>query len=161
MSIPFAKNRGHRLPVGARTRSRRSRRAGRNPVAALARTSSSSTDVAVRLQLTLEHRPVALDQACVGLTDRVERLFAGLPGRGLAERLERAREARVHDRDEELLLRAEEPEEVRLGDTGRAGDRVGRGAVQACVGRTRASAASSTASRRTAAVCLVAVAIVE
>ena len=41
-------------------------------------------------------------------------------------------------REEELLLRVEQAEEVRLRDAGVAGDRVGRGAVQAVLGELAA-----------------------
>ncbi len=48
----------------------------------------------------------------------------------LAKSLERVVECPLHGRHEELLLGAEEPEDIRLRDTDIAGDQVCRGAVQ-------------------------------
>ena len=50
------------------------------------------------------------------------------------EHLERLAEAPADGGDEELLLRAEEPEEVGLGDAGAAGDVLRRRALEAALG---------------------------
>ena len=64
----------------------------------------------------------------------MQRLLAPLAlGRAL-EDLERLAEAARDDGDEELLLRPEEPEDVRLRDARPAGDLVGRGAVEPALG---------------------------
>ena len=64
----------------------------------------------------------------------MERLLAALAlGRPL-ERLERLAEAAGDGRLEELLLRAEEAEHVRLRDAGASRDLLGRRAVQAALG---------------------------
>ena len=55
---------------------------------------------------------------------------AALALRRPLEELERLAEAAGDDRREELLLRAEEPEHVRLRDPGPPGDVLGRGAVE-------------------------------
>ena len=66
--------------------------------------------------------------------DGQERLLAGQPFRGRAERLVRVGEAALGRGDVELLLGAEEAEQVRLRDAGLAGDDVGRGALEAALG---------------------------
>src|SRR5581483_8708904 len=53
------------------------------------------------------------------------------------EALERLAEAAGDDGGEELLLRAEQAEDVRLRDAGPAGDLVGRGAAEACLRKHR------------------------
>ena len=60
-----------------------------------------------------------------------------LPSAARWNDLERLAEAARDDGDEELLLRPEEPEDVRLRDAGPPGDLLGRGAVQARARRTR------------------------
>src|SRR5207342_3050463 len=85
--------------------------------------------VGVGLHLRAQARPV-LEQPAVGLADRLQRLLAALAGRGLLEDLERLPQAAAHALEVELLLRAEQAEEIRLGDTGLARDLVGRRAVK-------------------------------
>ena len=85
----------------------------------------------VRLHLAAEPVRVRADQLAVGLAHRAQRLLAGLALGRLLEGLARLGEAALDRRDEELLLRAEEAEEVRLRDAGLAGDLVGRGAGEA------------------------------
>ena len=67
----------------------------------------------------------------VGVAHRPQRLLAAQVAGGVAEELERLLHAALDGRDEELLLRPEEPEEVRLRDAGRRGDVLGRRAVEA------------------------------
>ena len=54
-----------------------------------------------------------------------------LPGRGVREHLVQMLDRPLRGRQVELLLRPEEPEQVRLRDAGCAGDVLGRGAVEA------------------------------
>src|SRR4029453_19452498 len=65
---------------------------------------------------------------------RLECLRPTLALRGLLERLERLAEAARDDADEELLLRPEEPEDVRLRDACPGRDDLGRGSVQPVLG---------------------------
>src|SRR5712691_1470741 len=89
-----------------------------------------------RVGLHLTPQPVRVldDHPRIGLADRVERLLPGEPGGGFAEHLERLLEAALARRDEELLLRPEEPEQVRLRDPDAPGDGVGRRAGEAVLG---------------------------
>src|SRR5438046_2391065 len=64
----------------------------------------------VGLELHAELRPI-LDELPVGKPDCLEGLLAPLAFGGTHERLDGEPEAAVHSSDEELLLRAEEPEE--------------------------------------------------
>src|SRR5262249_45351052 len=73
------------------------------------------------------------EQTGIGARDRLERLVALLALGRLPERLERDLRAAVDGRDEQILLRSEQPEEVRLRDAGATGDGVGRRAVEALV----------------------------
>ena len=73
----------------------------------------------VRLELALEHRMVFLDGNGICFADCMQRVGAGLTGSRRTKRLECAREAVVDHGDEELLLRAEEAEEVGLRDAAR------------------------------------------
>ena len=79
-------------------------------------------------------------RALARLTDRRRRavlvlsvvvLFAAGAYGGPVERVADLRVGAVHAGEEQLLLGAEEPEQVGLGDAGLARDRLGRGAVQA------------------------------
>src|SRR5947207_263248 len=83
--------------------------------------------VAGRVGLHLELEPLALGQQPldVGIPHRIERLLAALALRRPLEHLERLAEAAGDDRLEELLLRPEEPEDVRLGDARAACDALG------------------------------------
>src|SRR5438094_3491695 len=85
--------------------------------------------VGVRLHLGAEAGAV-VEQLDVRLADRVEGFLAALAGGGFLEELERLAQAAPDDLDVELLLRAEEAEEVRLRDAGPPRDRVGRRAVE-------------------------------
>src|SRR5438067_5458581 len=85
--------------------------------------------VGVRLHLGAEASAV-VEQLDVSLADRVEGFLAALAGGGVLEELERLAQAAPDDLDVELLLRAEEAEEVRLRDAGPPRDRVGRRAVE-------------------------------
>src|SRR5262249_30684168 len=88
----------------------------------------------VGLHLSAEPVAVGADQLAVRRSHRVQRLLARLALGRLLEGLERLREAALDRGDEELLLRAKEPEQVRLRDAGPAGDLVGRAAPQAVLG---------------------------
>src|SRR3989442_8616420 len=68
----------------------------------------------VRSHLAAQVRAIADEQLAVGGSDRLQGLFAALALGGPLEDLERLPEASGVDRDEEVLLRAEEPEDVRL-----------------------------------------------
>ena len=85
--------------------------------------------VGVRLHLGAEADAVP-EQLDVGLADRVERLLTLLAGGGFLEELQGLAQAAPDDLEVELLLRAEEPEEIRLRDADSAGNRVGRRAVE-------------------------------
>src|SRR4051812_21671958 len=85
--------------------------------------------VGVRLHLGAEAGAV-VEQLDVRLADRVESFLAALAGRGFLEELERLAQAAPDDLDVELLLRAEEAEEVRLRDAGPPRDRVGRRSME-------------------------------
>ena len=60
----------------------------------------------------------------------MERLLALEAGGGGVEHLERPAQAALHRRHEQLLLRAEEAEDVGLRDPDRLRDRLGRAAVE-------------------------------
>jgi hypothetical protein len=60
----------------------------------------------------------------------VQRVLALQAGGGGVHHLERPAHAAFDRRDEELLLRPEEPEDVRLRDPGGLRDRLGRAAVE-------------------------------
>src|SRR5439155_21368632 len=77
--------------------------------------------VRVRLHLRAEPSPV-LEQAHVGSAHRVERLLAGLAGGGLAEELEGPAQAAADAFEIQLLLGAEQAENVGLRDAGLARD---------------------------------------
>jgi hypothetical protein len=64
----------------------------------------------------------------------VQRLLAPQSFRRALEELERVAVAAADRRDVELLLRSEEPEEIRLRDAGPLRDVLGRGALEAAVG---------------------------
>src|SRR5438105_11026998 len=84
----------------------------------------------VGLELRLQACPVRDQLLDVDVAHRVERLLAALAlGRAL-ESLERLAQTAGDRRLEELLLRPEEPEDVRLRDAGSPGDLLRRGAVQ-------------------------------
>ncbi len=85
----------------------------------------------VRLHLAPQVDAIRLEELPVGLADRMQGLLAPLPLRHALEDLERLAEAPCDHGQVELLLRAEQPEDVRLGDPRQAGDLVGRGPVQA------------------------------
>src|SRR5262249_2744932 len=70
----------------------------------------------VRLELSLEHDAIALDELAVRVADRIERILPGRAGCGRPEQVQSLLEAHVVDGQEEVLLGAEEAEEVGLGD---------------------------------------------
>src|ERR687885_1180295 len=83
----------------------------------------------VRLELRLQAGPIRDQIRDVDAPHGVERVFAPLTlGRAL-ERLQRLAHAARDGRLEELLLRPEEPEDVRLRDAGRLRNRLGGGAM--------------------------------
>ena len=92
----------------------------------------------VSLELDEQQRPIG-QQAHVGRSDGVERAVAALDRArdvGAAAVLERepgAGEAAPDDREEEVLLRPEQLEDVRLRDAGPPGDRLGGRADQPAV----------------------------
>src|SRR5205814_969635 len=67
----------------------------------------------------------------------LQRLLARDLARGLPEELERIDEAAADRCDEELLLRAEQAEEVGLREPDALGDALGRGAVEAVLAELR------------------------
>ena len=100
-------------------------------------------------------RSRSLDQLARRPRPSPERLLARLPSAARCEGLERPPEAARVGGEVELLLRAEEPEEVRLRDAGapwRSRRSTRRGGPCAA---NSSRAASSTSSRRSSAVCLV------
>jgi hypothetical protein len=70
----------------------------------------------------------------VGLPDRPQRVLAARALRRPLHQLERLAEAPRDDCEVQLLLRAEEPEDVRLRDARPLRDLLGRGAVEAVLG---------------------------
>ena len=80
----------------------------------------------------LQHQAARIvgEHVHVGVAHRLERRLAGLADGGLAHRLERLGHAARGARQEELLLRAEEAEDVRLRDAGPLGDVLGGRAVE-------------------------------
>src|SRR5262249_242788 len=86
----------------------------------------------IRLHLRPQMDTVAAQELLVRLSDP---LLAALPLRGTLEDLERLPEAAGLDGLEELPLRPEQAEDVGLGDAGPLRDVLGRGAVNALVGK--------------------------
>src|SRR5206468_1119825 len=84
----------------------------------------------VRLHLRAEIRGVAGEPLAVGLPYGLKRLLAFQAGGCRVHHLERPAQAALDRRHEELLLRAEEAEDVRLRDPGSPGDCLGRAAVE-------------------------------
>ena len=135
-SAPFEKNvltASGDSPEARSARSTRSRQAPRTRLADLG-------VVARGPALEHQHQAVAVGHhRLVGVAHGVERLHPRLAARGVGEDLVEVVDRALRRREVELLLRAEEPEQVRLRDAGRPGDVVGRGAVEALDARTRAS----------------------
>ncbi len=130
ISIPLAKK---RLTTSADSREDCSARSTRFRQAGAA----DATEVRIvgRPGLQHQHQSVLiLGDRHVRLAHRLQRVLAAPALRGSGEGDVHLVDAALHRPEVELLLRAEEPEEVGLRDPGRTGDVLGRGAVVALDG---------------------------
>src|SRR5919109_1433615 len=87
----------------------------------------------IRLHLRLQAPGILDDLVGIRPTDRQQRFLAFQTCGGRLEHLQRLGQATLYCGDEELLLRPEEAEEVRLRDAGASRDLVGRRSVQSAL----------------------------